>query len=233
MGRFRINGTVNLSYLCLYLPGEVVKNKNNLTFSYDSLHQETFETIFLSNNAKICLHYDDKICRCVCLCLCVCLCVSVCVRACLCVSVCVRACLCVSVCVCVCLCVSVCVCVCPCVSACVCVCPISKFWNRLLIITKLGVNFMPMMDVKTTKVYEIFALLGCYVAYIGSFLLTTNCITSQKNEDFIHIEVEAWRQAKVHFSNPCNWYWHHGGRATLWNDRDSSNTRLSWSYIWY
>ena len=55
-----------------------------------------------------------------------------------------------------------------CAGVCVCVFLISNFRKRLLIIKILGENSMPMEDAKTTKVYEIFALLGCYIAYIGS-----------------------------------------------------------------
>jgi hypothetical protein len=51
-----------------------------------------------------------------------------------------------------------------------------------LIITILGENIVPKEDAKTTKVYGIFTLLGCYEAHIGSYLLlpTTNCVTPRR-----------------------------------------------------
>ena len=51
-----------------------------------------------------------------------------------------------------------------CAGVCVCVYPISNFRKMLLIITKLR----GLEDATTTKVQEIFAVLRCYVAYIGS-----------------------------------------------------------------
>ena len=48
--------------------------------------------------------------------------------------------------------------------------------------------------------FEILGLLGRYVAYIGSQLLTANCVTFHNSEDLNHIAVEAWNQAKAPFS---------------------------------